>query len=130
MDAGNRRKFERYDAFIQLNLFVPISLGEKAFELTGWIKNVSRDGIALEIYFFSADEIESLSKLAAGKQQITASILFPDDSPINAECKVVWGKLIKDKKLFVMGLHILAINPLQKDKWDSFIEKLSRLSYS
>ncbi len=126
MDGKNRRRFERYDAFIQLNLLIPISLDKKALEVTGWIKNVSQSGIALEIYFFNSDEVELLSDKVTSNQRITTSILLPDDLPVDAECKIIWGEFIENKRLYAMGLEILAINPLQKDKWDSFIEKLAK----
>ena len=126
MDNSDKRKFNRYDAFIQLTLSVPVLLGKDAFDVTGWIKNVSQDGIALEVYILSSDEIEPLLELAANQQLVTALIPLPDDASIRAECKIVWGAFSENKKLYTMGLLILAINPLQKHKWDAFIEKLAQ----
>lgn len=124
-DSENRRKFKRYDAFTQLTFFVPISLDREAFEITGWIKNVSQNGVALDINIFSPDDIEPLVKIVANKQRVTASISLSDDSFIKAECKIVRGAFSEKKKLYTIGIQILVIDPLQKRKWDSFIEKIS-----
>ncbi len=122
----NRRRFKRYSAFIQLTFFVPISLDRDSFEVTGWIKNVSQDGIGLEVYIFSPDEIKPLLKIVEQKERITASIPLPDDSPIKAECRLMRGAFSEKKRLYTIGLQILAIDKLQKDKWNSFIKKLSK----
>ena len=124
MDTKDRRRFKRYDAFIQLTFFVPISLDRDAFELTGWIKDVSQNGVALEVYIFSPDEIKPLLNIVENKERITVSIPLPDDSVINEECKIVRGAFSERKRLYTLGLQVLAIDPFQKHKWESFIEKL------
>jgi hypothetical protein len=125
MTNQNRRKDSRYDVFIQITLFIPSFLGKNEQEITGWIKNISQKGIALEICISSSDEIHALLETVAQRQNIGALISLPGEAPIKAECQTVWGILLENKNFYIIGLRILSINPLEKYKWDSFIEHLS-----
>jgi hypothetical protein len=125
MNCNNRRRFERYDVFRQLTLTVPSSVTWYAFEVTSWTKNVSQEGIGLEIYNLSPDEIDHLRKIIANKHRVTASITLPDDFTIRAGCEIVWGTFLEDKNLFKTGLQILELDLRQADRWNSFIEELS-----
>ena len=112
---------------INLSLGLASAQTKNAFEVTGWIKKVSQDGIRLEVHIFSSDEIiPPLLELVAKKQRLTVSIPLTDDFPIKAECEILWGSFLADKKLYNIRLQLLAINLRQSDSWNSFIAELHR----
>lgn len=134
MGVEEKRKHTRYDAFVPLTIFVPGSWGNNKLEINGWIKDVSREGVALEICIMTSEEIIPLKEIVDNKQRVVVSITVPDDltkgdSKIEAQCNIVWGKFAKKQKFYFynIGLSISRINPLQKPIWDSFLEKFSAL---
>ncbi len=133
MNASEKRTSKRYDAFVPLTIYVPASWGAKEFEVNGWIKDVSKEGVALEICIMSSDEILPIREIVDNKQRVIVSIPIPDDftrkdTKIDAECKIMWGTFSKKKKFYFynMGVKILRINPLQKLIWNTFIENFSK----
>lgn len=123
----NRRRLGRYDLFVPLTLSTPHTVKNNAFKISSWVKNVSQDGIGLEIAISSTDETRPLREVAKKRQAVIASILLPDDVSIKARCRIVYGKPLAGKYLYYVGLKILAIEPLKRDKWNSFIKKCAQL---
>ncbi len=128
MDIQEKRKDNRSAAFIQITISAPTSIDKRGVEIVGWIKNVSKDGIGLEICISSSDETIFLMELTKNKQEVLATIALPHDSSFKANCRVVWGKLLYNKTFYIynMGLRILKIDPLLHYKWDYFVETFLR----
>ncbi len=129
IDDMDKRKFRRYNTFIQLTLSVPASRTSKVFEVIGWTKDVSREGIGLEIYILSSDKIDRLARVVTNKQPVTISIPFLDEFSIEARCKIVWDTFSENRMPYNLGLQILRLGSDQSDKWDFFIEELSQKNF-
>ncbi len=107
---------------VNLSVGLASSQTKNAFEVTGWIKKVSQNGLSLAVHIFSSDEIiTALLEIVAKKQRVTASIPLPDGFPIKAECEIVWGSFSADEKPYNIRLQLLAIDLQQPDKWNSFL---------
>ncbi len=120
MGMKNMREFKRYDAFIPSTVFVPAAWGGGRVEVSGWIKDISQHGIALESYIFAPAEIDQL----ATNGRVIALIRLPDNSAINGMCEIAWVNFSPKRKYCTMGLKILTIDALQRDRWESFVEHL------
>ena len=129
MNSDDRRIFKLYDAFLQLTLSAPASQSKNAFEVPGWIKKLSQNGLGIEVHIFLSDEnIPALLEMVAKKQRVNVSIPLPDGFPIKAECEIVWGSFSADENPYNIRLQLLAIDLQQRDKWNSYIEELSDIN--
>ncbi len=129
MDIQEKRRDIRSDIFIQTTISDPTTIGNKEAEVGGWIKNVSKEGIGLEVCVSSSDEVKYLLELTEKKQDVLATIALPNDYYLKTNCRVVWGKLLHKKTLHIysMGLQVLKTDdPLQYYKWNSFVETFLR----
>lgn len=125
MDNMDKRKFRRYDTFLQLTLSVPDSQTNNAFETTGWTKNVSQGGVGLELFILSSDKIDRLVEIVTNKQLIT--VLIPlDNSSIEVKCKIVWGTFSENKMPYLIGLQIVESELRQSNRWEGFVEGLAQ----
>lgn len=130
MSNKDKRKFKRHDTFVQL-IFCTPNFNNK-LEISCWVKDVSQDGVAIELCILSPDEIHAILEIVDDRPVVDAIISIPDyifsggECEVGAKCKIVWGKFSRNRNFYNIGLQILNIEPKERPEWNFFVEKLSQ----